>query len=217
VPRRSSTARRLNEGTKVRVILVANPKGGSGKTTLSINLAGYLASQGERVALLDMDRQKSATQWLAMRSAALPEIALLREGQKGGADWLVIDTPAGLYGRNLERALKLAHKVAVPIAPSLFDIRASPDFLAALNAEKAARRGKGFAGVVGMRLDARTRAGVTLEQFMARQGLPVLACLRNTQHYVNAVFEGKSLFDLPPHVAGRDLEDWHGLIDWLNR
>ncbi len=201
----------------MRVILVANPKGGSGKTTLSINLAGYLVEQGERVALLDMDRQKSATQWLAMRSAALPEIGLLREGQKAGSDWLVIDTPAGLHGRNLERALKLAHRVVVPIAPSLFDIRASQDFLAAVNAEKTARRGKLFAGVVGMRVDARTRAGVTLEQFMARQGLPVLGCLRNTQHYVNAAFEGKSLFDLPPHVAQRDLEDWPDLIDWLNR
>ncbi len=201
----------------MRVILVANPKGGSGKTTLSINLAGYLASQGQRVAMLDLDRQKSASQWLAIRDAALPKIDLLRDGQKGGSDWLVIDSPAGLHGKNLERALKLAHKVVVPIAPSLFDIRASQEFLAALHAEKAARKGQGFVSVVGMRVDARTRAGVTLEQFMAQQKLPVLAHLRNTQHYVNAAFEGKSLFDLPHHVAERDIEQWQDLIDWLNR
>ncbi len=200
----------------MRVILVANPKGGSGKTTLSINLAGYLASQGGRVAMLDLDRQKSASQWLAIRDAALPKIELLRDGQKGSSDWLVIDSPAGLHGKNLERALKLAHKVVVPIAPSLFDIRASQEFLAALHAEKAARKGQGFVSVVGMRVDARTRAGVTLEQFMAQQKLPVLAHLRNTQHYVNAVFEGKSLFDLPHHVAERDIEQWQDLIDWLN-
>lgn len=199
----------------MRVILVANPKGGSGKTTLSTNLAGYLASTGERVAMLDLDRQKSATQWLAMRSAALPPIELLHEGQKGDSDWLVIDSPAGLHGKNLERALKLAHKVAVPIAPSLFDIRAGQDFLAALHAEKAVRKGHAFVGVVGMRVDPRTRAGVTLEQFVAQQDLPVLAHLRNTQHYVNAAFEGKSLFDLPRHVAERDIEQWRGLIDWL--
>lgn len=201
----------------MRAILVANPKGGSGKTTLSINLAGYLASTGERVAILDLDRQKSATQWLTMRDASLPEIGLLREGQKGEADWLVIDSPAGLHGKNLERALKLAHKVAVPIAPSLFDIRASQDFLAALHAEKAVRKGHAFIGVVGMRVDPRTRAGVTLEQFMGRQDLPVLAYLRNTQHYVNAAFEGKSLFDLPPHIAERDVAQWQDLIDWLER
>ncbi len=201
----------------MRVILVANPKGGSGKTTLSINLAGYLASQGQRVAMLDLDRQKSASQWLAIRDAALPKIDLLRDGQKSGSGWLVIDSPAGLHGKNLERALKLAHKVVVPIAPSLFDIRASQEFLAALHAEKAVRKGQGFVSVVGMRVDARTRAGVTLEQFMARQKLPVLAHLRNTQHYVNAAFEGKSLFDLPHHVAERDMEQWRDLIDWLNR
>ena len=201
----------------MRVILVANPKGGSGKTTLSINLAGYLAANGRRVALLDLDRQKSATHWLAMRDMALPDIELLRDGQKDGSDWLVIDSPAGLHGKNLERALKLAHKVVVPIAPSLFDIRASEDFLAALQGEKAVRKGHAFVAVVGMRVDPRTRAGVTLEQFMAQQDLPVLACLRNTQHYVNAAFEGKSLFDLPHHVVGRDVEQWQGLVDWLDR
>lgn len=201
----------------MRTILVANPKGGSGKTTLSINLAGWLASQGRRVAMLDLDRQKSATQWLAMRDMALPDIELLQDGQKGEADWLVIDSPAGLHGKNLERALKLATKVVVPIAPSLFDIRASQDFLAALNTEKAVRKGHAFVGVVGMRVDPRTRAGATLEQFMARQDLPVLAWLRNTQNYVNAAFEGKSLFDLPHHVAERDVEQWAGLTGWLDR
>lgn len=201
----------------MRAILVANPKGGSGKTTLSINLAGWLASQGRRVAMLDLDRQKSATQWLAARDMALPDIELLQDGQKGEADWLVIDSPAGLHGKNLERALKLATKVAVPIAPSLFDIRASQDFLAALHAEKTVRKGHAFVGVVGMRVDPRTRAGVTLEQFMARQDLPVLAYLRNTQNYVNAAFEGKSLFDLPHYVAERDIEQWAGLTGWLDR
>ena len=201
----------------MRVILVANPKGGSGKTTLATNLAGYLAAQGKRVSILDMDRQKSATQWHAMRDAALPDIQVLREGQRADSDWLVIDSPAGMHGKSLERALKLAHKVVVPIAPSLFDIRASQDFLDVLQAEKAARKSRAFVGVVGMRVDPRTRAGVTLELFVEQQGLPVLAYLRNTQHYVNAAFEGKSLFDLPHHVAERDVEQWQELIDWLER
>ncbi|MEQ1591328.1 MAG: ParA family protein [Thiobacillaceae bacterium] len=199
----------------MRTILVANPKGGSGKTTLSVNLAGYLAATGERVALLDLDRQKSATQWLSMRDASLPEITLLTAGQGEGTGWLVIDSPAGLHGKNLEYALKLSHKVIVPVAPSLFDIRASQDFLTALHAEKSVRKGRAFVGVVGMRVDARTRAGVTLEGFMEQQDLPVLAYLRNAQNYVNAAFEGKSLFDLPPHLVERDVEQWQGLINWL--
>lgn len=200
----------------MRTILVANPKGGSGKTTLSINLAGYLAASGQRVALLDLDRQKSATQWLAARDARLPEIRLLSEKQGEASGWLVIDSPAGLHGKNLEHALKLAHQVIVPIAPSLFDIRASQDFLSALQAEKSVRKGRAFIGLVGMRVDARTRAGVTLEGLMAQQDLPVLAYLRNAQNYVNAAFEGKSLFDLPPHIAERDVEQWQGIINWLD-
>lgn len=200
----------------MRAILVVNPKGGSGKTTLSINLAGYLASVGQRVAILDLDRQKSASAWLAMRDMALPDIDLARDGHKTDADWLVIDSPAGLHGKNLERALKLATKVVVPIAPSLFDIRASQEFLAALADEKAVRKHDGFVAVVGMRVDARTRAGATLELFMEKQSLPVLAFLRNTQHYVNAAFEGKSLFDLPHYVVERDLEQWRELTAWLS-
>ena len=200
----------------MRTILVANPKGGSGKTTLSINLAGYLAASGQRVMMLDLDRQKSATQWLAARDASLPKIGLLTENQGEGSGWLVIDSPAGLHGKNLEHALKLAHQVIVPIAPSVFDIRASQDFLSALQAEKSVRKGRAFIGLVGMRVDARTRAGVTLEGLLAQQDLPVLAYLRNAQNYVNAAFEGKSLFDLPPHIAERDVEQWEGITSWLD-
>ena len=200
----------------MRTILVANPKGGSGKTTLAINLAGYLAARGQRVALLDLDRQKSATQWLASRDARLPKIELLAQKQGEASGWLVIDSPAALHGKNLEHALKLAHQVIVPIAPSLFDIRASQDFLAALQAEKSVRKGRAFVGLVGMRVDARTRAGVTLETLMAQQDLPVLAYLRNAQNYVNAAFEGKSIFDMPPHLVERDVEQWQGIIDWLD-
>ena len=200
----------------MRTILIANPKGGSGKTTLAINLAGYLAASGQRVAILDLDRQKSATQWLSARDARLPKIELLAQKQGEASGWLVIDSPAALHGKNLEHALKLAHQVIVPIAPSLFDIRASQDFLAALQAEKAVRKGRAFVGLVGMRVDARTRAGVTLETLMAQQDLPVLTYLRNAQNYVNAAFEGKSIFDLPPHIAERDVEQWQGILDWLD-
>ncbi len=201
----------------MKAILVANPKGGSGKTTLSVNIAGYLAAQGERVAILDLDRQKSATQWLATRGMELPAIELMQAGGAHDAplDWLVIDSPAGLHGKNLEHALKLVHRVIVPIAPSAFDIQASRDFLESLHHEKAIRRGKIFVGVVGMRMDPRTRAALTLEQFLKGLDFPVLAYLRETQAYVNAGFEGKTLFDLPPSSAHREIEQWSYLLNWL--
>ncbi len=203
----------------MQAILIANPKGGSGKTTLSTNIAGYLASRGHSVAMLDLDRQKSASQWLASRPASLPAIGLLHseERESSAADWLVIDSPAGLHGKNLEHALKLVHKVVVPIAPSLFDIQASREFLEVLSHEKVVRKGKTFVGVVGMRMAPHTRAATTLEQFIAGLDLPVLAYLRETQAYVNAAFEGKTLFDLPPYLAERELEQWAYLLNWLEK
>lgn len=203
----------------MQAILIANPKGGSGKTTLSISIAGYLAACGRKVAIMDLDRQKSASQWLASRPSNLPAIGLFHsEGEKHAAtDWLVIDSPAGLHGKNLEHALKLAHKVIVPIAPSLFDIQASKDFLEVLSREKVVRKGKTFVGVVGMRMAPHTRAATTLEQFIAGLDLPVLAYLRETQAYVNAAFEGKTLFDLPHHLAERELEQWAYLLGWLEK
>lgn len=202
----------------MKAILIANPKGGSGKTTLSTNIAGYLASRGQHVAMLDLDRQKSATLWLTQRSSDLPVIwPLQSEGEKRAekADWLVIDSPAALHGKNLEHALKLVHRVVVPIAPSLYDIQASYDFLKSLNEVKAARKGRVLIGVVGMRVAPRTRAAATLEDFLKQLDLPVLAYLREAQVYVNAAFEGKSIFDLPAYQAAVDVEQWAELLRWL--
>lgn len=198
----------------MKAILVANPKGGAGKTTLSVNLAGWLASQGETVSILDLDRQKSASKWLARRPQNLPPISLLGgEGDK--ARWLIIDSPAGMHGKSLDHAVKLVTRIIVPISPSLFDIQASQDFLIELAEEKKVRQGKIDIGVVGMRMAPRTRAAVTLEQFLKGLDLKVVAHLHETQQYVNAAFEGKTLFDLPLHKTQAERESWTPLIKWL--
>ncbi|MGA7178848.1 MAG: ParA family protein [Thiobacillaceae bacterium] len=199
----------------MKAILVANPKGGSGKTTLSTNLAGMLAMAGEEVRLLDLDRQQSASHWLARRPDSLPVIHRMEGGPVEGKGWLVIDSPAALHGKNLIHALKLVHKVLIPIGASLFDIQASQDFLRVLADEKMVRKGKIDIAVVGMRMAPRTRAAVTLEEYLHGLDLPVLAYLREAQNYVNAAFEGKTIFDLPPHLAERDQEDWLEISRWL--
>jgi len=201
----------------MKTILIANPKGGSGKTTLSVNIAGCLTSGGQRVAMLDLDRQQSSALWLATRTDDLPRIYTLDSKKERANDWLVIDSPAGLHGKNLAHALKLAHKIIVPVAPSLFDLQASRDFLKILAEEKSVRKNKCSIGIVGMRMEMRTKAAWALEHFLATLDLPILAYLRETQVYVNAAFEGKSLFDLPHHLAERELEQWAFLQDWLEK
>lgn len=208
----------------MKTILVANPKGGAGKTTLSTNLAGYLAARNgqnrqrtEQVFLWDLDRQKSALHWLTQRPAHLPAIHRLDNAkEKVGNGWLVLDSPAGLHGEKLSELLKRVEKVIVPIVPSSFDLVATQQFLNELVDEKSIRKGKTFVAIVGMRVDARTRAAEKLDEFLAPVELPVLTHLRDTQNYVTAAFEGKSIFDMAPSTVAQDLAQWQPIIDWLD-
>ncbi len=216
----------------MKSFLIANPKGGSGKSTLATNLAGYFAQSGQRVMLGDIDRQQSARAWLDLRPALLPpiaswEIARTKDEREGrgkdgparppkGTSHVVLDTPAGLHGKALERVLKMVNRVIVPVQPSLFDILATRHFLEALLEEKAVRKAQTFVAVVGMRVDARTRAARELERFLASYDLPVLAYLRDTQLYVQAAANGLTLFDLSATRAGPDLEQWQPIVDWAN-
>lgn len=204
----------------MKTFLVANPKGGSGKSTLATNLAGYFANQGGDVMLGDIDRQQSSREWLAIRPFELPTIETWEIGPDKiarppkGTSHVVLDTPAGLHGKMLDKVLKLSSRVIVPVQPSMFDMLATRHFLEALLAEKAVRKGKADVAVIGMRVDARTRAAGELEKFFATFDLPVLAYLRDTQVYVQATAAGMSLFDLPPSRAERDVEQWQAIIDW---
>jgi len=199
----------------MKTILIANPKGGAGKTTLSTNLAGYLAARGETVFLWDLDRQKSALHWLSTRSADLPPIQRLDSGRQKGEGVLVLDSPAGLHGDKLNDLIKRVEQVIVPIVPSSFDLAATRVFLDELLEEKAVRKGKTFVAIVGMRVDARTRAAEKLDAFLAPIDLPVLTHLRDTQNYVTAAFEGKSIFDLAPSLVAQDVAQWQPIIDWI--
>jgi chromosome partitioning protein len=202
--------------------LIANPKGGSGKTTLATNLAGYFASRGERVLLVDLDRQRSATDWLSRRAEVLPAIrgwnSQCDRKAMGDSkpDWLVVDSPAGMHGVKLTNALKRAERVIVPVQPSAFDMVATSNFLDVLRAEKTVRKEKIEVAMIGMRVDARTRAAAELETFLDAAGFPVLTLLRDAQIYVQAANEGLSLFDMAPSRAARDVEQWQPLLDWLD-
>ena len=203
--------------------LIANPKGGVGKTTLSTNLAGWFANQGHRVMLGDIDRQQSSREWLKLRAPNLPHIASWQIEDDRPArppketTHVVLDTPAGLHGKKLANALKQVRRVIVPLQPSIFDILATRQFLEQLFEEKQIRRHEAFVAVVAMRVDVRTRAAAELERFLADTKLPVVAHLRDTQNYVQAAAHGLSLFDLPASRVERDLEQWQPLLNWVAR
>ncbi len=205
----------------MRSILVANAKGGSGKTTLATNLAGYLARSGARVMLGDVDRQRSARAWLDLRASVLPAIRGwdIEPDQPArppkGTTHVVLDSPAGLHGKKLGHVVRLVDRVLVPLQPSPFDILATRAFLEVLLAEKPLRHSRATVAVVGMRVDARTRAARELERFLDAFGMPVVGFLRDTQLYVQAAAHGLTLFDLSPGRAQRDLDEWRPIIEWV--
>jgi chromosome partitioning protein len=202
--------------------LIANPKGGCGKSTLATNLAGWFARQGHAVMLGDIDRQQSSREWLKIRPPGLPRIATWEIEPDRPArppketTHVVLDTPAGLHGKKLAQVLKLVNRVIVPLQPSIFDILATQHFLDLLLEEKEVRKQHAFVAVVGMRVDARTRAAAELERFLADRGLPVLATLRDTQNYVQAAAHGLTIFEMPASRAAQDWEQWQPLTAWAD-
>ena len=203
------------------VVVVANPKGGVGKSTLASNLAGYFASQGRAVMLGDVDRQQSSRLWLGLRPEAARPIAawdvqrdfIVRPPK--GTTHVVLDTSAGLHGSRLREVMRLADKVLVPVQPSIFDIYATREFIDELQALRG--RDTPPLGLVGMRVDERTLAAEQLRQFTHDLGLPVLAQLRPTQNYVHLAARGLTLFDVAPGRVQRDLEQWQSLCRWLDQ
>ena len=203
------------------VVLVANPKGGVGKSTLATNVAGYLASRGHAVMLGDVDRQQSARLWLSLRPPAAATISTWEAVGDGsvvkppkGTTHAVLDTPAGLHGWRFKDVLALADKVLVPLQPSIFDIYATRDFLERVKESRNAAKTQ--IGLVPMRVNARTLAADRLHEFIAGLGLPVVAELRDTQNYVQLAARGLTLFDIAPGRVQRDLEQWQPLIEWLD-
>lgn len=202
------------------VVLVANPKGGVGKSTLATNIAGYWASRGHAVMLGDVDRQQSARLWLGLRPAAAAPISTWEAQGEGnvvrppkGTTHAVLDSPAGLHGWRFKDVLALADKVIVPLQPSIFDIYATREFVDRLKDQRNAAKTK--IGLVGMRVDARTLAADRLHEFVAGLGLPVIGELRDTQNYVQLAARGLTVFDIAPGRVARDLEQWQSICRWL--
>lgn len=203
------------------IVVVANPKGGVGKSTLSTNVAGYFARQGHSVMLGDADRQQSSALWLRLRPPEARPIQTWEVSQDliarppKDVTHVVLDTPAGLHGWRFKDVLKIADKVLVPLQPSIFDIYATRAFIDEL--AESRRAGQLQVGIVGMRVDMRTIAADKLGEFVAGLGLPVLGALRDTQNYVHLAARGLTLFDVTPSRVEKDLKQWQGICEWLDR
>jgi len=207
------------------VVAVINRKGGSGKSTLATHIAAQAARSGARVMLGDVDRQQSSLSWLRRRAVqaaatgaeivgwAAEATSVLRP--PAGVTHVVLDTPGGLHGMGLARVVMAADAVLLPLGASAFDRESAEACLDELRTLPRVSTGRCCVGLVGMRLDSRTRAAAELRAWAEQRGHVYVGSLREAQVYVRAAEQGLTLFDLPASKVTADLEQWQPLIDWM--
>jgi len=211
----------------MRSILVLNPKGGCGKSTVATNIAGYFAAEGRRVSLADCDPQKSSSDWLAIRpeSAASIKSASVRAAKidvPRRTEILVIDTPAALHGQKLANYAKICQTIVMPMMPSPLDMRAAERFISELFSLRKLINRKIKVATVANRVREDTIAAAKLENYLDRiklpsgHKLPFITVLRATQNYIKAAERGLSIFEFAPAKTTYDREQWLPLIRWLN-
>jgi len=210
----------------MRIILVLNPKGGCGKSTLATNIAGHFAMHSKRVALADCDPQGSSRDWLAVRPAHLAPIACV-EAKDGSlvidkdTEVLVMDSPAGLHDQRLVNIIRPAQTVIIPVLPSPIDLRAAEHFLAELVNLRNKLSHKVKIATVANRVREDTVIAARLEQYLEKLTLPgggkipFMTMLRASQNYIHAAAAGMTIFELPHHKTVYDREQWNPLLRWL--
>ena len=205
----------------MRTILVANIKGGCGKTTIATHLAAAYAGAGHSTVLADVDRQRSALGWLTRRPVDAPALVGLDwtkdfSAAPKGTQRLIIDAPAALKTKQIVELVKMVDIVILPVLPSAFDEQATQRFLGKLEELKSIARNRKAVAVVGNRLRARTRAADRLDQFLDGVGHRVVTRLRDSQIYADAAASGLSLFDLPGKRAAEHRADWDPLLTFID-
>lgn len=206
----------------MRSVLVLNPKGGCGKTTVATSLAAFLAGGGKRVGLVDFDRQGSAADWLDLRPEGAPPISAVTvdvEAAKAliprDLEWLVMDAPGHLHGKELKKMVRKAQMLLIPVLPSPIDIRATARFIEELLLVGRINRKETRIAVVANRARENTVVYHTLQRFLASLGIPFIATLRDSMNYIRAAERGLGVGELAPALAQNDVEQWRSLLRWL--
>ena len=209
-------------------IVVLNPKGGSGKTTIAINLAACYAASGERPVLMDLDPQASSMRWLRKRPNEAPPIHGIAAFERSAAvtrSWqtripadcrtVVIDTPAATDPHALPDLTRGADAVLVPVMPSDIDIHATARCIADLLLVAKIRRSERRIGIIANRVRSNTLVSQSLTRFLASLDIPLITTLRDAQSYVRAGETGLGVCDMPRWQVQQDLPHWLAVLSWL--
>ena len=204
----------------MKSIMVINSKGGSGKTTIAVNLAAYCAQKGYETHLVDLDPQGSSTQWLKERPSNKSKIrgsTKFQKPLKKNKNTVVIyDVPAAVYGARLDTYIKKAAMIIVPVMPSPIDIKAAGDFLVSLRSMGPVIRNKIQVGLVANRARAHTNIFLELDTYLVKEkGLKYVTAFRDNTNYIKSARTGLGVFEMGESATAQDREEWKPLIRWL--
>jgi chromosome partitioning protein len=211
-------------------IVILNPKGGCGKTTLATNLASYYALRGPAPTLIDNDPNGYTMRWLEKRPRNRSEIhgiATYKSSIHATRTWqlripnetntVIIDTPAALPQPEIHELTYDANSILIPVLPSAIDIRYATKFIAnLLLATQIDRRDRQLA-VVANRTRQNTNSLANLMRFLTSLEIPIIAILRDSQNYVHAADHGIGIYELPRHRVRKDTDQMDLIVDWLDR
>jgi chromosome partitioning protein len=209
-------------------IVVLNPKGGSGKTTIATNLAGYFASRQQKPVLMDFDPQGSSLRWVRKRQPGQPAIHAVAAFEKDTrttrtfrlrvpdfSTHVIVDTPAAVEPRLLPELTHEARKIIVPVLPSDIDIHACSRCIRDLLLVAKVRREDNRLGVVANRVRRHTLTYESLIRFLETLGIPIVARLRDSQNYLRAAELGIGVHEMKSYIVRQDIDEWQPLIEWL--
>jgi len=213
----------------MRTVLVLNSKGGSGKTTIVSNLAGYYASIDKNTVVKDYDPQGSSTEWLNQRSYSLPKIHGLEAYKVSSphmtrvfqmrlppnTDRLIIDTPAAVDLKKLIMTIRDVDKIVIPVSPSPIDIRATLAFINELNRFLKMHPCKAEIGIILNRAIINDSDIDQVEATFRNVDLPLLTVLSQNNNYMKAAERGVSLLELDHPKLIKDQQEWAPLINWI--
>lgn len=210
-------------------IVVLNPKGGSGKTTIAVNLASWFAAHGHRPVVIDLDPQGSSRRWIGKRPAQLPPIGIVAGAERDSrttrsfqlrvppdTTHVIVDTPAAVEAQRLPEVIRAADRILVPVLPSDIDIHAASSCIRDLLLIAKVRREENRLGVVANRVRRNTATCEALQRFLQTLGIPIVATLNDSQNYLRAAELGVGIHELRSYVARSDVEHWDPLVAWVS-